>query len=481
MKPHAQFRTLDKDLGRIGHAEAAQMHAFQPVWRLGLGVLALVGALLLVLALSGAASGTLAIGAGLIVAAWLGIAIGSNDVANSLGPAVGAGAISLLPGLILVAVAGLAGAMLAGDAVTSRLADGIVQVAPSISGSRGQLLMVAALIGAATWITLATGIGLPVSTSHSIVGGIAGAGAVALGLSAVGWSAVTMIALVWVATPLVAGGLAGALLVLLRTKVVDAPDRGTAALRWLPGMVAAMSGLFAAYVAMLVSDDLTPGWLVALAVGVVGTGAYAVTRQRLMQELAVNPRKPGAKRLFRPALLMSVVIMGFAHGANDVGNIAGPLSVILRAKAPAAQAGLVPLVVLAGCGLAIGIGTLLFGRRLVTMVGSGITRLNAGRAFCVSMATAATVLMASGFGLPVSTTHVAVGGIFGVGFAREWLDRRRDARHQPMPAEEARRRILVRRSHVLTITVAWLVTLPITAGLGAAACGLILWATGGGF
>ncbi|TNC02287.1 FHIPEP family type III secretion protein, partial [Paracoccus marcusii] len=105
------FRALDKDLGRIGHAEVAQMHAFRPVWRLGLAVLALVGGLLMVMALSGAAPGMLAIGAGLVVAAWLGVAIGANDVANSLGPAVGAGAIGLLPGLALVAVAGVAGAV----------------------------------------------------------------------------------------------------------------------------------------------------------------------------------------------------------------------------------------------------------------------------------------------------------------------------------------------------------------------------------
>ena len=170
--------------------------------------------------------------------------------------------------------------------------------------------------------------------------------------------------------------------------------------------------------------------------------------------------------------------MGFAHGANDVGNIAGPLSVILQGHAVSGQIGAVPSAILVGAGLAIAAGTLLFGRRLVNMVGSGITKLNAGRAFCVSLATAVTVLFASSFGLPVSTTHVAVGGIFGVGFAREWLDRRRDASHDAMPVEETRRRMLVRRSHVVTITAAWLVTLPITAGLGALACALVLRATG---
>ena len=175
---------------------------------------------------------------------------------------------------------------------------------------------------------------------------------------------------------------------------------------------------------------------------------------------------------------MSVLILGFAHGANDVGNIAGPLSVVLRGQGMSTAIGVVPVLVLAGGGLAIATGTLLFGRRLVHMVGSGITKLNAGRAFCVSLATAVTVLGASALGLPVSTTHVAVGGIFGVGFAREWLDRRRGSRSEALPADETRRRILVRRSHVVTITAAWLVTLPITASLGALACLLVLWVTG---
>ncbi|MFN3277405.1 MAG: inorganic phosphate transporter [Paracoccus hibiscisoli] len=467
------YRVLDKDLGRIGHAEVAQMHAFRPVWRLGLLVLALVGGLLVAMAVSGAAPGVLAIGAGLVVAAWLGMAIGANDVANSLGPAVGAGAIGLLPGLALVALAGVAGAVLAGGAVSARLAAGIVQLAPVADDPRAPLVMVAALVAAAIWITMATGIGLPVSTSHSIVGGIAGAGAVAFGLSAVAWGTLAMIASVWVATPVVSGGLAGALLILLRIKVVKAPDRAAAALRWLPPLVGLMVGLFSAYVLLMMNRQLGLSVIVGAA-GLPALAGHLLTRRAVRRELAAHPRKPGIKPLLRPALLMAVVILGFAHGANDVGNIAGPLSVILSGQGLSAQIGVVPVLVLVCGGLAIATGTLLFGRRLVHMVGSGITRLNAGRAFCVSLATAVTVLAASGMGLPVSTTHVAVGGIFGVGFAREWLDRRPGSRAEALPADETRRRILVRRSHVVTITAAWLVTLPVTGALGALACMLVL-------
>ncbi|WP_282603545.1 inorganic phosphate transporter [Paracoccus sp. PARArs4] len=474
MKPASSFHTLDKDLRRITNAEAAQQHAFQPVWRLGLAVLVLVAGVILTLSLSGADPEFMAMGAGLIVAGWLGVAIGSNDVANSLGPAVGAGAIRVLPGLLLAAGAGIAGAMLAGGAVTSRLAGGIYDPAGIVAGGQGQIVMVSALIAAATWITLASGIGLPVSTSHSIVGGISGASAAAAGLAGVKWATLGTITVVWVITPLVAGTLAGALLVLLRMRVVDAPDRARAALNWIPAMVALMAALFAAYLARLSlrSDVLIPE---IVAAAILGGVAFAITRRKVLAEIARDPRKPSVKRLLRPALVLAVAIMAFAHGANDVGNIAGPLSVIMLGGGISIAGS--PLAVLLGGGLAIAAGTLFFGRRLVTLVGSGITRLNAGRAFCVSLGTALTVLTASSLGLPVSTTHVAVGGIFGVGFAREWVDRRRNRRRDALPIEEMRRRVLIRRSHVATITAAWVVTVPVTGALSALVCSLLLAGT----
>lgn len=473
MSDKGHFRTLDKDLGRITHAEVAQMHAFRPVWWLGLVVLAVVALIVLVVGMSEADAAMVGLGAGLIVAAWLGLAIGSNDVANSLGPAVGAGAIGLLPGLALVALAEVAGAVLAGGAVSQRLAGGIVDTGQLASGGVGGLMMLSALIGAASWITLASGIGLPVSTSHSIVGGIAGAGAAALGLSGVAWGTVGMIASAWVVAPVLAGCLAGGLVIFLRRKIIEPDDRGAGARLWLPPMVAAMCALFAAYVMVLLGRPGGPiGGVVFVALAAGGLG-WASTRMGVDRELALHG-KPSAKRLLRPALVVSVVIMGFAHGANDVGNVAGPLSVIIGTAEDGGGYGDVPLAALLAAGMTIALGTLLFGGRLVSMVGSGITRLNAGRAFCVTLATATVVILASGSGLPVSTTHVAVGGVFGVGFAREWQDRQRARARAALPEEEQSRRRLIRRSHVVTITAAWAVTLPVTAGLGAAACWLML-------
>ncbi|MCF3973271.1 inorganic phosphate transporter [Paracoccus salsus] len=476
MRTGRSFHTLDKDLGRVTNTEAAQRHAFRPVWRLGLAVLLLVAALILATAFGLGNTDYAALAAGLIVAGWLGLAIGSNDVANSLGPAVGAGAIGLLPGLLLVALAEVAGASLAGGAVTDRLANGIIDARALTVGIEAQIVMLSALVGAAAWITTATGIGLPVSTSHSIVGGIAGAGMAALGTSAVEWTTLAIITSTWLIAPLIAGAVAGLLVIFVRLQVLDAADRAAAARVWLPLLVGAMSGLFASYLVLLARPRLpllsTMPMVVPAGVAIALIGA-ALMRRKVNAELILSDGKTGSKRLFRPALLVAATMMGFAHGANDVGNVAGPLSVILAGSATTGSF-VMPVGALLMAGLAIALGTLLFGRRLVVMVGSGITRLNAGRAFCVSLATAATVLASSALGLPVSTTHVAVGGIFGVGFAREWLDRRRNKSRSPMPAEETRRRMLIRRSHVATIAAAWVVTVPATALLGGACCLLIL-------
>lgn len=466
------YHTLDKDLGRITHTEVAQAHAFRPIRWLGLAVLAFVIALILFIPLTGYEPQHTALGAGLIVAAWLGISIGSNDVSNSLGPAVGAGAIGMFPGLLLVAVAQIAGAALAGGSVTERLASDIFDPSLLASGTRAQFVMLSALLAAAVWITMATGIGLPVSTSHSIVGGIAGAGLAALGLGAIHWGTLSLIAVAWVITPFVSGAIAGAILIFLRRRVLEAEDKGKAARIWLPAMVSMMTGAFAAYLVLLARPYLHGAMAMPLGILAAVAGGW-VTSNRLRDELDINGGKVSTKKILRPALVMSAVMLGFAHGANDVANVAGPFSVILN-NATSENLASVPLLALLGAGVAIGLGTVLFGRRLVEMVGSGITKLNAGRAFCVSLATAGTVLMATWFGLPVSTTHVAIGGIFGVGFTREWLDRKRAQDRDAMPADETRRRILIRRSHVATITTAWLVTVPATALIGMAICLLIL-------
>lgn len=474
--PGRDYRVLDKDLGSITHAESAQVHAIRPVLQLGAGILLLVALVILAIGLTGREPGLIGIGAALVVAGWLGLAIGANDIANSLGPAVGSGAIGLTGGLALVALAEVAGAVLAGSPVTARLAEGIFDTAQLASGVQAQLVMLSALIAAAMWITIATGARLPVSTSHSIVGAIAGAGIAALGAHAVDWVSLAVIASAWVLTPLASAVLAGGILAFVQRKIRDAEDRGAAARRWVPALIGTMVGLFITYLLLLLWPG-SPLWLDLLPGLGAGLLAGWATRRQVEAELAHAGDRPGMKQLFRPALLFAAVMMAFAHGAGDAGNVAGPLLVILRAAETGGAAG-VPVLLLLGAGASIALGAVLFGRRLVVMVGSGITRLNPVRAFCITLATAMIVLAASGVGLPVSTTHVAVGGVFGVGFVREWLDRRQKRARMQLPAEEVRRRVLIRRSHVATISVAWLVTVPLTAGLGALCCRLVMRAAG---
>lgn len=478
--PDKEYRVLDKDLRRITVAETARFHAVRPILRMGAVILLGIGVLFLALGLTGRQPGLVASGAGFLVAGWLGLSIGANDIANSLGPAVGAGAIALGPGLVLVGLAEIAGAVLAGQAVTSRLAGGIVDPAGLDSAAQAQVMMLGALIAAAAWITTATAASLPVSTSHSIVGAIAGAGLAAAGASAVSWESLLFIALAWVLTPFAAALLAGALLALLRRRVAEASDRARAARIWLPPLIGAMVGLFVAYVASLLPFLSLRLPLALLPGAAAGLGAALLMRRTRYPALPGAGESPGMKRILRRPLLFAAVMMGFAHGAGDAGNVAGPLLVILTPPG-GLQDGTpqVSWAMLALAGAAIALGAVLFGRRLVGMVSEGITRLNSVRAFCITLATAMIVLIASGLGLPVSSTHVAVGGVFGVGFVREMLDRRANARRPaPLPVEERRHRMLVRRSHVATITLAWMVTVPITAALGMLCCLAMLWVTG---
>lgn len=474
--PDRRYHVLDKDLGRITIAESAQFHVLRPVLRLGAGIVLAVALILLALGITGQQPGVVVVGAGFIVAGWLGLSIGANDIANSLGPAVGAGAIAIGPGLVLVALAEIAGAVLAGGAVAHRLAGGIVDTSV-LGGAGGQIVMLAALIAAAGWITVATGANLPVSTSHSVVGAIAGAGLAAAGSQAVSWGGIAAMALAWIVTPLAAAVLAGTLLALLRIKVAEAPDRGRAARLWLPPLTGAMAGLFVAYVATLLpalSLRLPHALLSGLFAG-LATAALMLWRvDRVLAQ--ASDEKPGMKRILGQPLLFAAVMMGFAHGAGDAGNVAGPLLVILS-PAPGGPLPM-PVLLLAMAGAAIATGALLFGRRLVGVVGEGITRLNPARAFCITLATAVIVMIAASWGLPVSSTHVAVGGVFGVGFVRELLDRRGTADRAVLPVEERHRRQMIRRSHVATITAAWAVTVPVTALLGGVCCLAMLWLTG---
>ncbi|WP_347267421.1 inorganic phosphate transporter [Paracoccus sp. (in: a-proteobacteria)] len=470
--PPREYRTLDKDLGRVSHAGRAALQSSRPLFRLGLALIFVAAAALAATGLFAGEPAIAGLAAGMAIAAYLALSIGGNDVANSLGPAVAAGAIGMTAGLWLVAGMEVAGAVLAGNPVTRTLTEGLVGDTLGQGAATGRMMAIA-LLAAAGWISLATWLDAPVSTTHSVVGAITGAGMASFGAGAVNWPALALIASGWVASPLIAAVLAGVLLKLLRQRVMDRPDRLGAGRRWLPGMVALTSGVLVA-VAALALRLPGPGAILALAGAGAGCGwLYARLRIDGLIRAGAGERL-GLKKLLGVPLAAAALVMGFAHGANDVSNVAAPLGIILdsisgRGADPAQGR----LVLLLG-GLGIALGVVLFGRRLVHMVGSRITRLNPARALCIALATALTVLGFSALGLPVSTTHVAVGGVFGVGFYRELRDRRILGGRLPMPPEERRRRHLVRRSYLRMILAAWTITVPATAALAA----LLVWLDG---
>ncbi|WBU63977.1 inorganic phosphate transporter [Paracoccus aerodenitrificans] len=463
MAKHREYRILGKDLDRLSHVEGAGHSATRPLLRFGF-CLGLVVLLLLLAAATGIHIPTPApLITGFAVAVYLGMSVGANDVANSAGAAVSAKAMPLWLGLAAIAAAQLAGALLAGEEVTRTIASGIFdssQFGPDAPSGR---VMAAALIGAAIWITLANWARAPVSTTHSVIGAIAGAALTGLGIEAINLPVLASIAISWMIAPVISAMIAAAVLSFLRRRVKFAEDRLTAARFWLPALIGLTGTVFAGFLLALPGRP-EPGIFSLLACAGFGILSAAASRWQLERQIAAGPEgsRLSLKKLLTGPLVATALLSGFAHGANDVANIAGPLSVIMQYS----NSGSSPSLTVAIAGVSVAAGSLIFGRRLVRMVGTSITRLNPTRAFCAALAAAATVLSFSALGLPVSTTHCTVGGILGVGFYREWEDRRRRKSRDLLPAEELYRRKLVRRSHVWTTFAAWAVTVP---GSGAAA------------
>lgn len=463
------YRILDKDLTRLGHAEGAGRIASRPLRRVGL-LFAIALITILVVAVIGAGLPVpAAVVLGFCVAIYLGLNIGANDVANSAGAAIGANAMPVGLGLAGVALAQLAGALIAGSSVTETIARDILEISEVGTGATPARIMAAALIGAAVWITLANWARAPVSTTHSVIGAVSGAGVAGLGVAAVNWSVVAGIAISWIAAPMIAALFAAALLGFLRWRVHFAPDRAAAARVWLPVMIGSTAAVFAIYLIILVQESpLSHPELVTCVI--LGLCAGIIARVQLESGIREGKdHKVTLKRLLTGPLVITALLSGFAHGANDVANIAGPLSVLLEST----DGPKLSLWIIGVAALSISAGSFIFGRRLVRMVGLSITRLNPARAFCAALAAAATVLACSALGLPVSTTHCAVGGIFGVGFYREWEDRFRRKSRKSLPEEEIVRRQLVRRSHVWTTLAAWAVTVPGSGFVAAATYAII--------
>ncbi|HKL69787.1 anion permease [Salibaculum sp.] len=472
---NTEWTTLDKDLGRISQLEYASQYVSRPMVGPGIALAFMVVVGLLAGLFWGGQPTSLIVVAAAIFGAYMAINIGANDVANNMGPAVGANALTMGGAIVIAALFESAGALLAGGDVVSTISKGII-TPDSLADSEVFIwAMMAALISSALWVNLATWVGAPVSTTHSVVGGVMGAGIAAAGLAAVNWPTMGAIAASWVISPMLGGAIAAAFLAFIKARIIYQDDKIAAARRWVPVLIAIMAGAFAAYLAVkglkrIVTLDLGTALLVGLAVGAV---AYVVAAPLIRrQSEGMENRNKSLKALFALPLVFSAALLSFAHGANDVANAVGPLAAIVHAEQFGEFAGKVsiPTWVMVIGAFGISFGLVLFGPKLIRMVGSQITKLNPMRAYCVALSAAITVIVASWLGLPVSSTHIAVGGVFGVGFYREWHHERRArdrgaARGVRLPVEERRRRKLVRRSHFMTIVAAWVITVPAAAVL----------------
>jgi PiT family inorganic phosphate transporter len=485
-------QSLDKDLEKIVHVEAAARSVSGGVRAHGIAVVFLVLVALLAAAFSGVSGDGVMVVLAAILGGYMAINIGANDVANNVGPAVGSRAMTLVGALIIAAVFESAGALLAGGEVVSTISKGIIDPSLVEDSEVFILAMMAALVSAALWVNLATFIGAPVSTTHAVVGGVMGAGIAAVGFQLVNWGTMSAIAASWVISPVLGGVIAAIFLAFIKINIIYQPDKIAAARRWVPMLVAIMAGAFACYLSIKgLKRVWKPDTFTILLIGaVVFAVVWAVMRPLIRrQSEGMENRNQSLRTLFRIPLICSAALLSFAHGANDVANAIGPLAAILRAVEFGDIAGKVevPAWIMMIGAFGISLGLFLYGPKLIRMVGDQITKMNPMRAYCVALSAAITVIIASWLGLPVSSTHIAVGAVFGVGFFREFYTRRSKRRRDmiagsgkgsgngdasadgsALPPDVLRRRKLVRRSHFLTIIAAWVITVPAAALLSAA-------------
>ena len=377
-----------------------------------------------------------------VFGAYMAMNIGANDVANNVGPAVGSGALTIGGAIIIASIFEAGGALIAGGDVVGTIKKGIID--PAAFGGDPMVFvyaMSAALLAAALWLNLATWLKAPVSTTHSIVGGVLGGGIAAGGFAIVSWGTMGKIAASWVISPVLGGVIAAIFLYVIKSQIVYKEDKLSAAKKVVPVLVALMAAAFITYLTVkglkkvwpVIVETLSflpqtkkPGIIVALLFGAIGAGVtFTIVKPRIAKKMiGMENSRETINLLFTIPLIFAAALLSFAHGANDVANAVGPLAAVYDALThlEVAKKAAIPLWVMVVGGVGISIGLALFGPRLIKTVGSEITELDQMRAFSIMMAASITVVIASQLGLPVSSTHIAVGAIFGVGFLREWLD-----------------------------------------------------------
>jgi PiT family inorganic phosphate transporter len=383
--------------------------------------------------------------------------IGANDVANAMGTSVGARALTLSQAILVACIFEFAGAYLAGGEVTSTIRKGIID--PVILADSPDLLvfgMMASLLAAGTWLLIASFNGWPVSTTHSIVGAIVGFAAVGISVDAVSWSRVGSIVSSWVVSPLMAGTISFLIFRSVQNLILNTEHPFDNAKKYVPfymflvgfviSMVTLLKGLKHVGLSLNFEQSLTYSILIGVGIALLGT--FFLRKIENTSQVRGDVTFDGVEKVFAVLMVFTACAMAFAHGSNDVANAVGPLAAIANVVQSggqiAAQSTMPTWILLLG-GVGIILGLAMLGYKVIETVGRNITELTPSRGFAAELAAATTVVLASGTGLPISTTHTLVGAVLGVGLARGLS--------------------AIDLSVVGRIVISWVITLPVGAGL----------------
>ncbi len=374
--------------------------------------------------------GTLLIGVAAFFGLLMAIGIGANDVANAMGTSVGSKALTVKQAIIIAMIFEFAGAYLAGGEVTDTIRKGVIET--SLYAAHPETLvfgMMSALLAAGTWLLVASFMGWPVSTTHSIIGAIIGFACVSVGTNAVDWHSIQGIVGSWLITPLIAGIFAYLIFISAQRLIFDTDNPMKNAKRFVPvymfitAMVIALVTIKKGLKHIGLHLSTGEAWIASIGVSLVImiVGYFYIQRKYADDDLVDSNGYAGVESVFSVLMVVTACAMAFAHGSNDVANAIDPLSAVVstieNSGQIAAQSQIAWWILpLGGIGIVIGLATL--GHKVMATVGTGITELTPSRGFAAQLATASTVVLASGTGLPISTTQTLVGAVLGVGFAR---------------------------------------------------------------
>ncbi|MEI6445103.1 MAG: inorganic phosphate transporter [Nostocales cyanobacterium ELA583] len=385
--------------------------------------------------------------------------LGANDVANAMGTSVGSKAITLKQAIIIAGVLEFLGAVLFGQEVTATLGTKIAN--PALFAATPQTLvmgMIAVLISGGVWLQIATTKGLPVSSSHAIVGAIAGFSWVALGRESIDWSSIGLITIGWILTPIISGAIAASLYSLIQHWIFNQPHPLNQLQEWIPWLSTMLLSVFGIIVLPTLTQPLSlflleqgfniPPHDITLVIGGIALISLTLISWRQLANSQIEPKIQG---LFAKFQVLSAYFVAFAHGSNDVGNAIAPLAVISyinqHGRVPSDQL-TIPLWILVLGAVGIVAGLAVWGKKVIATIGENIIFLEPSSGFCAELATAITILLASRLGLPVSTSHALVGGVVGIGLVQNIKS--------------------IKFSTIQNIAAAWLITVPISAALSAA-------------